>query len=52
MKGYKQCIWYYGSIHEQIPVLKMFAENLNKRENLELENKVEPHVIPVIRCHV
>ena len=36
----------YGSIHEQIPVVKMFEENLNKRENRKLENKVEPPCDP------
>jgi hypothetical protein len=41
MKGYKQCLWY-----EQIPVIKMFEENLNKSENRKLENKVKPPCDP------
>jgi hypothetical protein len=32
----------YGSIHEQIPVVKMFEENLNKRENWKLKNFEPP----------
>jgi hypothetical protein len=36
----------YGSMHEQIPVVKMFEEYLNKRENRKLENKVEPPCDP------
>ena len=40
-----ECI-YTGSIHEQITVFKKFEENLNERENLKLENKVEPPCDP------
>jgi hypothetical protein len=40
----------YGSIHEQIPVVKMFEENINKRENQKLENMGD--VIRMIRFHV
>ena len=37
---------YTGSIHEQITVFKKFEENLNGRENLKLDKKVEPPCDP------
>ena len=41
-----ECI-YTGSIQEQITVFKKFEENLNKRENLKVENKVKPPCDPL-----